>query len=191
MLTSVGRMTRESELRCDPNIKNHLNRRTRTKIQMRYGLGSFLSAQLLLLFFLSGCAAPAAYRAPIVKYQLASTVVIENSRLEYATENDRERDDFFAKALQNRQRLNLEIFNSDELRVLGGEGIEARMIALNALETHGELLLALASSDAPCRSRAQPIHWVKRLPACRRHLRARPRLISRTRPRDLRLLLIP
>lgn len=124
------------------------------KIKMRYALriGS-LSAQMLLLFFLSGCATPAAYRGPIVKYQLASTVVIESARLEYAEANNRERDAFVAKALQNRQRLDLELLSSDDLRVLGGEDIEARMIALNALGKHGELLLALASSDAPERSR--------------------------------------
>jgi hypothetical protein len=125
------------------------------KIQMRHALlNGSLTAQLFLLLCLSGCATPAAYREPIVKYQLASTVVIESARLEYAEANDRERDAFVTKALQKRQRLDLEQVSSDELRVLGGEDIEARMVALNALAKHGELLLALASSDAPERSRA-------------------------------------
>jgi hypothetical protein len=112
-------------------------------------------ATLLIAFALStGCAKPAAYKAPIVKYQLASTVVIENARVEYAEANDRERAAVVAKAVQNRQRLDLTMLSGDGVTVLDGEGIAARMSALNALSKHGELLLALASSDAPERSRS-------------------------------------
>lgn len=111
-------------------------------------------AQLLILFALTGCATPAAYRDPIIKYQLASTVVIENARLEYAEANDRERAAFVDRAVQHRQRLDLSALQSKDLQVIGSKDIETRMIALNALSKHGELLLALASSDAPDRSRA-------------------------------------
>jgi hypothetical protein len=125
------------------------------KSHRRSGMfGAKMKTLLLAAMLLAGCAKPAAYREPIVRYQLASAVVIENARIEYADANDRERAAVVARAVERRQRMDLVQLSSDEVKVLDGAGIAARMSALNALAKHGQLLLALASSDAPERSRA-------------------------------------
>jgi len=111
-------------------------------------LGGLLSALLLI-----GCAAPAAYREPIARFQQASTIVIEGARVEYGAANRMERDAVIDRFVAERRELNLRILNDKEMRIFGGDDLAARMAALDALNKHGQLLLALASSDAPARAR--------------------------------------
>jgi hypothetical protein len=114
----------------------------------------YLSSSLALTLLLAGCVTPAAYKEPITRFQQASTVVIEVARIEYNDANGRERnaliDDYAAKRL----RIDLTTLNSEEIRLLGADDLAARMAALDALSKHGQLLLALASSDAPTRAKA-------------------------------------
>ncbi len=111
-------------------------------------LGGLLSVLLLI-----GCAGPAAYREPITRFQQASTVVIEGARVEYGAANKLERDAVIDRFVAERKELNLRILNDQEMRIFGGDDLAARMVALDALNKHGQLLLALASSDAPLRAR--------------------------------------
>ncbi|MGZ8880376.1 MAG: hypothetical protein ACXW1N_08695 [Halobacteriota archaeon] len=108
-----------------------------------------LSLSALLLV---GCANPAAYREPVTRFQQASTVVIESARIEYGQANTRERNAEIDTLASRQERLDLDTLDSKDLRVLGGDDLAARMAALEALAKQGELLLALASSDAPTRA---------------------------------------
>lgn len=110
-------------------------------------LGLFVAAAL------TGCAAPAAYREPITRFQQASTIVIEGARLQYGSANKLERDGEVDRRAARRERITLRDLNNPELRVLGGDDLAARMAALDALAKHGLLLLTLASSDAPARAK--------------------------------------
>jgi len=103
---------------------------------------------LTLIFLMTACA-PAAYREPITRYQQASTVVIEGARTTYGSANKGERDAEIDHRLARQERITLRDLNSEDLRLLGPDDIAARMKALDALAKHGELLLTLASSDAP------------------------------------------
>lgn len=106
-----------------------------------------------LTFLLGGCANPAAYREPIAKFQQASTIVIEGARIEYGIGNKRERDAVIDRFVANRERITLQTLNDKEMRVFGGDDLAVRMAALDALAKHGQLLLTLASSDAPGRAK--------------------------------------
>ena len=113
--------------------------------------------KLLYLIFstllLVGCVNPAAYREPITRFQEASTVVIEGARVEYGVTNKRERDAVIDRLVAKREKIHLQTLNDKEIRVLGGDDLAARMAALDALAKHGQLLLTLASSDAPTRAK--------------------------------------
>jgi hypothetical protein len=102
---------------------------------------------------ITGCANPAAYRAPITRFQQASTVVIESARTEYGLTNKRERDAVIDTLVTKRAKITLQVLNDKDMRVLGGDDLAARMAALDALAKHGQLLLTLASSDAPTRAK--------------------------------------
>lgn len=104
---------------------------------------------MLTLIILMIACAPAAYREPITRYQQASTVVIEGARTTYGSANKGERDAEIDRRLDRQERITLHDLNSEDLRLLGPDDIAARMKALDALAKHGELLLTLASSDAP------------------------------------------
>lgn len=127
---------------------------------MRDILKNWKSADVYKLLYLipstlllAGCVNPAAYREPITRFQHASTVVIEGARTEYGLTNKRERDAVIDALVAKRARINLQILNDKEMRVLGGDDLTARMVALDALAKHGHLLLTLASSDAPTRAK--------------------------------------
>lgn len=111
----------------------------------------------LLLFFstllLTGCPGPAAYREPITRFQQASTVVIEGARTEYSLANKTERNTEIDRLVAKKSRIELSNLNDPAIRVLDPESLNARMIALDTLAKHGQLLLTLASSDAPDRAR--------------------------------------
>ena len=109
-----------------------------------------LSFATLLLI---GCASPAAYREPISRFQQASTIVIEGARVEYGAANKRERDAVIDRLVTKRERISLQTLNNKEIRILGGDDLSARMTALDAIAKHGQLLLTLASSDAPARAK--------------------------------------
>lgn len=115
--------------------------------------GYKLFCLLPLTFLIVGCAGPAAYREPIAKFQQASTVVIEGARIEYGISNKRERDAVIDRLVADRERITLQILNDKDMRVLGGDDLAARMAALDALAKHGQLLLTLASADAPTRAK--------------------------------------
>jgi hypothetical protein len=105
------------------------------------------------LFLLTGCPNPAAYREPITRFQQASTVVIEGARIEYGLANKRERDAEIDRRVESKERIDLKVLNDPNIRVLSPDDLTARMAALDALAKHGELLLTLASSDAPARAK--------------------------------------
>lgn len=108
---------------------------------------------LLSTVLLVGCPNSAAYREPITRFQQASTVVIESARLEYGLTNKRERDALIDGIVAKKTRITLQILNDKETRILGGDDLAARMAALDTLAKHGQLLLTLASSDAPTRAK--------------------------------------
>ena len=108
---------------------------------------------ILPTLILVGCVNTAAYREPITRFQQASTVVVEGARLEYGLTNKRERDALIDKLVNKRARITLQTLNNKDMRVLGGDDLAVRMAALDALAKHGQLLLALASSDAPSRAK--------------------------------------
>jgi hypothetical protein len=113
--------------------------------------------KLFYLFFptllLVGCANPAAFREPITRFQQASTVVIEGARIEYGVTNKRERDAVIDRHVEKREKISLQTLNDKEIRILGVDDLAARMAALDSLSKHGQLLLTLASSDAPSRAK--------------------------------------
>jgi len=108
---------------------------------------------ILSVLFLAGCANTVAYREPIIQFQQASTVVIEGARIEYGIANQRERDAEIDRLVSNQKEITLKDLNNKDLRVLSSDDLAARMATLDALSKHGQLLLALASSDAPVRAR--------------------------------------
>ena len=108
---------------------------------------------ILSTFLIVGCMNPAAYREPITRFQQASTVVIEGARTEYGLTNKRERDALIDGLVAKRAMITLKTLNDKEMRVLGSDDLAARMLALDALAKHGQLLLTLASSDAPARAK--------------------------------------
>lgn len=107
----------------------------------------------LSIFLLVGCTTPAAYREPITQFQQASTVVIESTKTEYQLANKRERDAVIDRHVHDRKEITLKTIDDKEIRLLSPDDLAARMAALRALAKHGELLLALASSDAPTRAK--------------------------------------
>jgi len=108
---------------------------------------------ILSTLLIAGCMSPAAYREPITRFQQASTVVIEGARTEYGLTNKRERNALIDGLVAKRALITLKTLNDKEMRVLGSDDLAARMLALDALAKHGQLLLTLASSDAPARAK--------------------------------------
>lgn len=115
---------------------------------------SYYVTLIFLASLLAGCPNPAAYREPITRFQQASTVVIEGARMEYGQANAKERDALIDRYASQKKRIDLTKLNDKEIRVLDGDDLAARLDALNALAKHGEMLLTLASSDAPTRAKA-------------------------------------
>ena len=127
---------------------------------MRYILKNWKRADayksLFLIFsvlLFVGCANPAAYREPITRFQVASIIVIEGARVEYKIANKRERDAMIDKHVASREKISLKDLNDNNITVLSPEALKVRMAALDAISKHCQLLLALASSDAPQQSR--------------------------------------
>src|SRR5262249_23108404 len=112
-----------------------MNRRHQNVLQ-----DAFLVAVAIILV---GCAPPAAYREPITRFQLASTVVIEGARLQYSTANRSERDAEIDRRASRAEKITLRDLNDPKLRLLEPDDLAARMAALDALGKHGQLLLTL------------------------------------------------
>ncbi len=135
------------------------------EVQKRQGMGDIVKKRrsasslhrslypIISMLLLAGCMTPAAYHQPITRFQQASTVVIEGARIEYGLANRRERDAEIDRLVAKREKIDLITLNNPEMRLLGAEDLVARMAALNALAKHGQLLLTLASSDAPIKAR--------------------------------------
>ena len=111
-----------------------------------------VAAYTLLPILLVGCATPAAYRDPITRFQQASTVVIEGARVEYGLANKRERDAAIDKLVDKRAKIDLKALGNQDLILLTPDDLSMRMSALDTLSKHAQLLLALASSDAPTKA---------------------------------------
>jgi len=101
---------------------------------------------LLTSTMISGCVTPASYTEPIARYQKASTVVIENARAQYTLANKRARDAQIDELAKNNKRITFTELENSVL--ISPEALRVRLEALNVLTKHGELLLALSSSDA-------------------------------------------
>jgi len=106
-----------------------------------------------LLALLVGCVSPATYQEPIIRFQQASTVVIEAARIDYGSANKLERDAFIDQQVTKQSKIILDDLRNEKLRVLDGDQLAVRMATLDALAKHGELLLALSSNDAPARAK--------------------------------------
>lgn len=102
---------------------------------------------ITIFYLLSGCASPAAYQEPIIKFQQASAVVVESARTEYTSANRMARNAFIDESVEN--KTDIDIAKLRDSGVISSEDLDVRLNALNALSKHGQLLLALSSSDAP------------------------------------------
>ncbi|NTV98473.1 MAG: hypothetical protein HGA70_04855 [Chlorobiaceae bacterium] len=120
--------------------------------------GRFTPIPLLLAVLLpAGCAAPLAYQKPVTNFQKASVVVMDNARTEYKNANKSERDIEIDSRVDKRQKINAKILESDDLVLYSNSALETRMAALDAISKHGQLLLALAGSDAPTKARSAAV----------------------------------
>ncbi len=108
---------------------------------------------ILVLLLPAGCASPLAYQKPVINFQKASAIVVENARNEYKCANKSERDIEIDSRADKRQRIDAGILDSGELVLYSAEALAARMAALDAISKHGQMLLALAQSDAPDKAR--------------------------------------
>jgi hypothetical protein len=111
------------------------------------------SVILLSMLLLIGCVSPAAYREPIARFQMASTVVIEGARTYYGVANKSEREAEIDRRVARKEEITLRVLNDTDLRLFGPDDLGARMAALDASAKHCQLLLALASSDAPTKAK--------------------------------------
>jgi len=101
----------------------------------------------IMFYLLSGCASPAAYQEPIIKFQQASTILIESARTEYKSANRMARNALIDE--NSEKKADIDIAKLRDSGVISSEDLDVRLNALNALSKHGQLLLALSSSDAP------------------------------------------
>ncbi|HNY47287.1 MAG TPA: hypothetical protein PKN64_10045, partial [Casimicrobium sp.] len=79
-------------------------------------------------------------------------MVIEGARVEYGLANKRERDAAIDTLVDKRSRIDLKALSSANLTILTAEDLSIRMSTLDTLAKHAQLLLALASSDAPTKA---------------------------------------
>ena len=103
--------------------------------------------------FLSGCPNPTSYQEPITRFQQASTIVIEGARSEYGLANSAERNAEIDRLVAAKSRIDLSKLNDPAIRLLGPDDLNVRLVTLDTLAKHGQLLLILASSDAPTRAK--------------------------------------
>jgi hypothetical protein len=106
-----------------------------------------------LVPFLSGCPNQASYQEPITRFQQASTIVIEGARSEYGLANSAERNAEIDRLVAAKSRIDLSKLNDPAIRLLGPDDLNVRLVTLDTLAKHGQLLLILASSDAPTRAK--------------------------------------
>lgn len=99
-----------------------------------------------------GCG-PEGYRTPITKFQSASAVVVESTRVYVSELNKVERDSYILDQVSKKSQIKLE--EIEAAQVFSKEGLEARMEALDLLAGYGDLLSKVANSDAPEKVSAQ------------------------------------
>lgn len=79
-------------------------------------------------------------------------MVIENARVQYGSANRAERNAEIDRHVARQERITLRDLNDRKLILLGADDLAARMAALDTLAKHCQLLLVLASSDAPLKA---------------------------------------
>lgn len=99
-----------------------------------------------------GCG-PEKYRTPISKFQTASAVVVESTRVYVSELNKVERDNYILEQVGNKAKIKLD--EIEAAQVFGKEGLQARLDALDVLAGYGDLLSKVANSDAPEKVKAQ------------------------------------
>jgi hypothetical protein len=107
---------------------------------------------LLLATFNFGCG-PEGYRTPITKFQSASAVVVESTRVYISELNKVERDSYILEQVSTKSQIDLS--KIEAAQVFGKEGLQARMDALDLVAGYGDLLAKVANSDAPEKVTAQ------------------------------------
>ncbi|MBD9630647.1 hypothetical protein [Pseudomonas sp. PDM19] len=112
-------------------------------MKIQFGMNVFL---LSAVFLLAGCVTPASYTDPIIKYQKASTIVIESARTQYTLANKKSRDALIDQLTAKNERITFK--SIEQSKLISADALQVRMDALDTLAKHGELLLALASNDS-------------------------------------------
>ncbi len=102
---------------------------------------------LLIIISISGCGSTSGYREPITKFNNASSVVINSTKIYLSELNKVERNAYVDKQTSDKKYIKL--IDINEKQVFSAEQISARLKALNLLSKYGELLGQLATSDAP------------------------------------------
>jgi hypothetical protein len=110
-------------------------------------------AALVLVAISASCGGHAGFVEPIDTFQTASATVIAATRV-YITElNKVEREKYILSRVAARKSIDLS--EVEAVQVFDTDGLHARVVALDQLETYGSLLASLASSDAPARIHAE------------------------------------
>jgi hypothetical protein len=107
---------------------------------------------LLTVALSVGCG-PEKYRTPISKFQAASAVVVESTRVYVSELNKVERDNYILEQVSTKTQIKLD--EIEAAQVFSKEGLQARLDALDLLAGYGDLLSKVANSDAPEKVRAQ------------------------------------
>ncbi len=102
---------------------------------------------IIVLSIIAGCASTEGYKRPITKFQDASSVVINSTRLYLNELNKVERNAYIDKKTAEKGQIILA--EIEKRQVFSPEQIVLRLKTLESLSKYGELLGQLASSDAP------------------------------------------
>jgi hypothetical protein len=102
---------------------------------------------------LTGCSGPAAYKAPISKFQAASSVVISSSRNYILEVNKVARDIYIDECINDKEDIRLDKLY--DAQPLSAEGLSLRLRALQELSNYGRLLYDLATGDKPAKLQSQ------------------------------------
>ncbi len=102
---------------------------------------------IIVLSIIAGCASTEGYKRPITKFQDASSVVINSTRLYLNELNKVERNAYIDKKTAKKEQIILA--EIEKRQVFSPEQIVLRLKTLESLSKYGELLGQLASSDAP------------------------------------------
>lgn len=121
-----------------------------TRLRARRWCALFLA--LLITSLSIGCG-PEQFRTPISKFQAASAVVVESTKVYVSELNKVEREHYIAQQVSD--RVQISVPDMEKVQVFSQEGIQARLDALDLLAGYGDLLSKVANSDAPEKVKAQ------------------------------------